>query len=219
MTSLQNISPFLMSAAIALSAATVMAKEVTPSTPMPTLPPMPMPTPSVTPMPMPMPTPALSTETEKPAPKSEVPQTEAATKQATNTIVDVASEAGTFKTLVAALKAADLVETLSSPGPFTVFAPTDAAFAALPKGTVEKLLKPENKEKLVKILTYHVVPGSVASKTLKSGKVKTVEGSSLMVTVSKRNVTIDKATVKTADIKASNGLIHVIDQVIVPADL
>ena len=110
----------------------------------------------------------------KPAPMS-APGSMMAADQ---TIVQIASANGSFKTLTAALKAAGLVSTLSSPGPFTVFAPTDAAFAALPKGTVEKLLKPENKAMLVKILTYHVVSGEVLSTSLKSGNVKTVEGRS-----------------------------------------
>ena len=133
------------------------------------------------------------------------------------TIVQIASTNGSFKTLTAALKAAGLIETLSSPGPFTVFAPTDAAFAALPKGTVEKLLKPENKAMLVKILTYHVVSGEVLSSSLKTGNVKTVEGSPVMVKVGTRGVMVNNARVLKADIKASNGVIHVIDRVIMPA--
>ena len=140
-----------------------------------------------------------------------------AEKPVSNTIVDVASGAGSFNTLVAAVKAAGLVETLSSPGPFTVFAPTDAAFKALPKGVLDKLLLPKNKATLVRILTYHVVSGSVKSNTLKSGKVKTVEGSSVMVKVGKTGtVMVDKATVKAVDIDASNGIIHVIDKVLLP---
>ena len=134
--------------------------------------------------------------------------------------MDVASGAGSFNTLVAAVKAAGLVETLSSPGPFTVFAPTDAAFKALPPGVLDKLLLPKNKATLVKILTYHVVPGSVKSNTLKSGKVKTVEGASVMVRVGKSgSVMVDKAMVKTADISASNGIIHVIDKVLLPSGI
>ena len=133
------------------------------------------------------------------------------------TIVQIASTNGSFKTLTAALKAAGLISTLSSPGPFTVFAPTDAAFAALPKGTVEKLLKPENKAMLVKILTYHVVSGEVLSTSLKSGNVKTVEGSSVRVKVSPRGVMVNSAKVVKADIRASNGVIHVIDKVIMPS--
>jgi uncharacterized surface protein with fasciclin (FAS1) repeats len=131
-------------------------------------------------------------------------------------IVAIASGNGQFKTLTAALGAADLVTTLKGKGPFTVFAPTDAAFAALPKGTVENLLKPENKALLTKILTYHVVPGSVVSTSLKSGDVKSVEGSSLKVAVSPGKVTVGGANVVKADIKASNGVIHVIDKVLMP---
>ncbi|PSB20888.1 fasciclin [Phormidesmis priestleyi ULC007] len=133
------------------------------------------------------------------------------------TIVEIASTNDSFKTLTAALKAAGLVETLSSPGPFTVFAPTDAAFAALPKGTVEELLKPENKAILVKVLTYHVVSGEVLSTNLKSGNVKTVEGSPVMVKVGTSSVMVNNAKVVKADIKASNGVIHVIDRVILPS--
>ena len=133
-----------------------------------------------------------------------------------DTVVGVAEKAGSFKTLVAALKAAGLVEILSSKGPFTVFAPTDEAFAKLPKGTVEDLLKPENKAKLTKILTYHVVPGKVTSKEVKPGEVKTVEGKSLKVTVEKGMVMINDAMVVKVDVEASNGVIHVIDKVLLP---
>ncbi len=135
---------------------------------------------------------------------------------AKNTIVDVAVANGSFKTLTAALKAAGLVETLKGNGPFTVFAPTDAAFAKLPKGTVEMLLKPENKAALVRILTYHVVSGNVLSTDLKSGQVRTLEGSPVNVMVGKDGVMINKSTVKAADVKASNGVIHVIDTVLMP---
>jgi uncharacterized surface protein with fasciclin (FAS1) repeats len=138
---------------------------------------------------------------------------------ATGTIVDVAVANGSFNTLVAAVKAAGLAETLSGKGPFTVFAPTDAAFAALPKGTVEKLLKPENKAKLVKVLTYHVVAGKVESKTLKSGQVKTVEGAAVAVKVAGGKVMINRANVIQADVPASNGVIHVIDHVLLPPGL
>jgi uncharacterized surface protein with fasciclin (FAS1) repeats len=131
-------------------------------------------------------------------------------------IVAIASGDAQFKTLTKALGSAGLVTTLQGKGPFTVFAPTDAAFAALPKGTVENLLKPENKAKLTKILTYHVVPGSVVSTSLKSGDVKSVEGSSLKVAVSTGKVTVGGANVVKADIKASNGVIHVIDKVLMP---
>jgi uncharacterized surface protein with fasciclin (FAS1) repeats len=152
--------------------------------------------------------------------KSQAKPVAVATK-ATNagTIVDVASANGSFKTLVAAVKAAGLVETLSGKGPFTVFAPTDEAFAALPKGTLDKLLKPENKKTLKKILTYHVVSGEVTSKAIKPGAVKTVEGSPVTVTVKNGSVKVDKASVVKADVKASNGVIHVIDKVILPPGL
>ncbi len=132
-------------------------------------------------------------------------------------IVDTAVSAGSFNTLVAAVKAAGLVDTLKGEGPFTVFAPTDEAFAALPAGTVEDLLKPENKDKLVSILTYHVVPGKVMSTDL-SGKtldVSTVQGSSVKIDAM-AGVKVDNATVTAADIEASNGVIHVIDTVIIP---
>ena len=133
-------------------------------------------------------------------------------------IVAIASGDAQFKTLTKALGSAGLVTTLQGKGPFTVFAPTDAAFAALPKGTVENLLKPENKALLTKILTYHVVPGSVVSTSLKSGDVKSVEGSSLKVGVNAGKVTVSGANVVKADIKASNGVIHVIDKVLMPPD-
>ncbi|PQO39009.1 Nex18 symbiotically induced protein [Blastopirellula marina] len=132
-------------------------------------------------------------------------------------IVDTAVEAGSFKTLVAAVSEADLVATLKSKGPFTVFAPTDEAFAALPEGTVQALLKPENKEKLVKILTYHVVPGKVMAKdAMKLKEAKTVEGSTIDVQVKDGSVMIDEAKVVKANIVTSNGVIHVIDKVIMP---
>ncbi|NMG23087.1 fasciclin domain-containing protein [Brasilonema bromeliae] len=134
------------------------------------------------------------------------------------TVVDVASSNPSFKTLVKAVKAAGLVETLSGSGPFTVFAPTDAAFNKLPKATLQKLLKPENKETLTKILTYHVVSGAVDSKSLKSGAVNTVEGSPVDVKVGK-GVTVGKAKVTKPDIKASNGVIHAIDTVLLPPDV
>ena len=161
--------------------------------------------PSVTPTPKP---------TIAPPNKSGVPVSKKVSK---NTLVDVASANGSFKTLTAALKAAGLVDTLKGPGPFTVFAPTDAAFAKLPKGTVETLLRPENKAQLVKILTYHVVSGEVLSTTLKSGKVKTVEGDTVNVSVQKSGVTINKSKVTAVDVKASNGVIHVIDTVLMPS--
>src|SRR6478735_3517852 len=132
-------------------------------------------------------------------------------------IVDTAVGAGQFKTLAAALKAADLVDTLKGPGPFTVFAPTDEAFAKLPPGTVENLLKPENKAKLTAILAYHVVPGAVnAEQVTKLTEAKTVNGAMVKVSTKGGKVTINDATVVKADIAASNGVIHVIDKVILP---
>ena len=132
-------------------------------------------------------------------------------------IVDTAVAAGNFKTLAAALKATDLIETLKGKGPFTVFAPTDKAFGKLPKGTVEELLKPENKEKLTSILTYHVVPGRVmAADVVKLSKAKTVQGSNVKIRVKDGKVYLDKALVTATDIKAGNGVIHVIDSVILP---
>ena len=132
-------------------------------------------------------------------------------------IVDTAVKAGSFNTLVAAVKAAGLVETLKGEGPFTVFAPTDAAFKKLPKGTVEDLLKPENKAKLAAILTYHVVPGKVMSKDIAGKKLeaKTVQGQKVAVDATS-GVEIDNAKVIQADIATSNGVIHVIDTVILP---
>jgi uncharacterized surface protein with fasciclin (FAS1) repeats len=138
------------------------------------------------------------------------------TKAAGKDIVAVASGNGSFNTLVAALKAAGLVETLQGPGPFTVFAPTDEAFAKLPKGTVEDLLKPENKAKLVSILSYHVVAGKVMAADVKTMKAKTVNGQSLDVKVTEGAVTVNKANVVKTDVAASNGVIHVIDTVVLP---
>jgi len=131
-------------------------------------------------------------------------------------LVAVASGADNFKTLVAAVKAAGLVETLQGDGPFTVFAPTDEAFAKLPAGTVENLLRPENKEKLVAILTYHVVSGKVMAADVKTMKAKTVNGQSLDIQVNDGAVTVDKAKVIKTDVDASNGVIHVIDTVVLP---
>ncbi|WP_343080714.1 fasciclin domain-containing protein [Ostreiculturibacter nitratireducens] len=132
-------------------------------------------------------------------------------------IVDIASSNDDFSTLVAALQAADLVDTLKGDGPFTVFAPTNAAFAALPAGTVETLLEPENKDQLTAILTYHVVPGAVTSDQLagKRMNVATVQGQTVHID-GRRGVKVNDANVTTADIMASNGVIHVIDKVILP---
>lgn len=137
-------------------------------------------------------------------------------KKVKKDLVDVAASAENFTTLVAAVKAADLVKTLQSEGPFTVFAPTDEAFAALPAGTVESLLKPENKDKLVSILTYHVVPAKVLAKDVAAGKVATANGSKVKIAIDDGNVMVQDATVVATDIMASNGVIHVIDKVIIP---
>ena len=134
-------------------------------------------------------------------------------------IVDTAVAAGSFNTLAKALEAAGLVQTLKGPGPFTVFAPTDEAFAKLPAGTLETLLKPENKAKLTRILTYHVVSGKVmAADVVKVKSAKAVSGDTLTVMTQGSNVMIDKAQVVKTDIAASNGVIHVIDTVLLPKD-
>ncbi len=132
------------------------------------------------------------------------------------TIVGVAAGAGQFNTLVAAVKAAGLVDTLNGKGPFTVFAPTDEAFAKLPAGTVENLLKPENKEKLAGILTYHVIAAKVMAADVKTSSVKTVNGKEASIKVDAGKVTIGSASVVKTDIAASNGVIHVIDTVLIP---
>ncbi len=133
-------------------------------------------------------------------------------------IVDTAVAAGQFKTLAAALTAAGLVNTLKGPGPFTVFAPTDAAFAKLPAGTVDTLLKPENKAQLVAVLTYHVVPGKVMSSALagKTTDAKTVEGRTVKVDATGVGVAVNGAKVVAADVAATNGVIHAIDTVLIP---
>lgn len=150
----------------------------------------------------------MSTMSARPAP---------AQPMASNTIVDVAGKAGTFKTLLAAAQAAGLVDTLKGPGPLTVFAPTDDAFAKLPKGTVETLLKPENKEQLARILKHHVVAGKVMSKDIAGKRLAadTAAGTKLAIDA-RRGVRIGGATVTTADVEASNGVIHVVDRVILP---
>lgn len=131
-------------------------------------------------------------------------------------IVGVATGAGSFNTLVAAVKAAGLVETLKGQGPFTVFAPTDEAFAKLPAGTVESLLLPENKQKLIGILTYHVLAGKVMAADVKTMQAKTVNGAELAITVGTGGVLVNNAKVVATDIAASNGVIHVIDTVVLP---
>ena len=141
-------------------------------------------------------------------------------KKAKSDIVDTAVAAGDFTTLAAALQAGGLVDTLKGDGPYTVFAPTDEAFAKLPEGTVEALLKPENKDQLVAILTYHVVPGTVMSADImnKQTSATTVEGSMVDINALQGGVKIEGANVVTADIVADNGVIHVIDKVILPSD-
>ena len=135
---------------------------------------------------------------------------------ASGDLVAVASGAGSFNTLVAAVKAAGLVETLQGKGPFTIFAPTDEAFAKLPPGTVENLLKPENKDQLIAILTYHVVAGKVMAADVKTMQAKTVNGKELSIKVADGKVTVDSAKVTKTDVAASNGVIHVIDTVVLP---
>lgn len=143
----------------------------------------------------------------------------AAQGAASRDIVDTAVANGSFTTLATALKAAGLVETLKGQGPFTVFAPTDAAFAKLPAGTVESLLKPENKDKLRRVLTYHVVAGKVgAAEVVKMTSAKTVAGDLLTIRASGGSVEVNDARVITADVAASNGVIHVIDTVLIPAE-
>jgi len=145
------------------------------------------------------------------------PATVVAAEQQSKDIVDTAVAAGQFKTLAAALQAAGLVDTLKGKGPFTVLAPTDAAFAKLPAGTVENLLKPENKDKLIAVLTYHVIPGKAMSKDVAGmTSAKTVNGKEVAISVTDGKVTIGGANVTTADIAASNGVIHVIDTVLLP---
>lgn len=136
---------------------------------------------------------------------------------ATGDIIDVAVSAGQFTTLAAALEAADLVSTLQGAGPFTVFAPTDEAFAALPAGTVESLLKPENRDQLISILTYHVVAGKVmAADVVGLSEAATVNGSDVAIKVEDGSVFINEATVVAADVEATNGVIHVVNKVILP---
>jgi len=145
------------------------------------------------------------------------PGKEPAQEEKAKDIVDLAVETDILSTLVAAVKAGELVDVLKGEGPFTVFAPTNEAFAALPKGTLEMLLKPENKDKLVAILTYHVVPGKVMSTDLSNGMMaKTANGSKIKISLEKSSVRINEAQVVAADIVAANGVVHVIDKVILP---
>ena len=164
---------------------------------------------------------ACSSSTKSTAATTAAPAATTAAPAAAKTvdIVDTAVAAGSFKTLAAALTAAGLVETLKGPGPFTVFAPTDEAFAKLPKGTLEDLLKPENKAKLAAILTYHVVAGKVSgADVVKLKSAKTVNGKDVTIAVTGADVTLNGTTkVTKTDIAASNGIIHVIDSVLIPA--
>jgi uncharacterized surface protein with fasciclin (FAS1) repeats len=159
-----------------------------------------------------------SDEAATPAATSAAPMTSAAAPTSAGTIVDVASANPDFSTLVTAVTAAGLGETLSGTGPFTVFAPTNEAFAALPAGLLDKLLLPANKEALTKILTYHVIPAKVMAADVTAGKVATVEGQKVTIATD-GGVKVDKATVTATDVAASNGVIHVIDQVLVPSDV
>ncbi|MBD2250137.1 fasciclin domain-containing protein [Nostoc parmelioides] len=136
-------------------------------------------------------------------------------------LANSAANQGQFTTLIQAVKAAGLTDQLAAPGPYTVFAPTDAAFAALPKNTLNNLLQPANKQQLVKLLAYHVLPGTFTSNQLKSGQVKTVEGSPVTINVDPTNntVTVNGARVTQADIPASNGIVHVVDKVILPPNV
>lgn len=142
--------------------------------------------------------------------------TTAATDTSQQSLVAIAAGNKSFSTLVAAVKAAGLVEALNGDGPFTIFAPTNEAFAKLPAGTVESLLKPENKDKLAKILMYHVIPAKVMAADVKTGEAKTLQGSTLEIKVADGTVMVDKAKVIKTDIVGSNGVIHVIDSVILP---
>ncbi len=148
---------------------------------------------------------------------TEMPADTAETTTESETIVDVAAANGSFNTLVAAIEAAGLAETLSGEGPFTVFAPTDEAFAALPEGVLDSLLLPENQEVLAQILTYHVVPAEVPSSEITPGAVATVEGEEVNIAVDGDTVSVNDATVAMPDVMASNGVIHVIDSVLVPS--
>jgi uncharacterized surface protein with fasciclin (FAS1) repeats len=145
-----------------------------------------------------------------------LPVTAQADTKPIKNVVEIAAGADDFSTLVAAVKAAGLAEALSGDGPFTIFAPTNSAFAKLPKGTVESLLKPEAKEKLGAILKYHVVAGKVMAADVKAGKVKTLNGKEITISVADGKVKVDGATVVKTDIVGTNGVIHVIDSVVLP---
>ncbi len=160
-----------------------------------------------------------TTAAETTAEETMASEDEAMESEEPGTIVDVAAGNEEFSTLVAAVQAAGLVETLSGDGPFTVFAPTNAAFEALPAGVLDALLLPENKDTLVKILTYHVVAGEVTSDRIGAGNVPTVEGQTVAVTTEGGGVQVNGANVIATDVEASNGVIHVIDAVILPPDV
>ena len=151
-------------------------------------------------------------------PKKKTEFTSTTSKAKSPDIVDTAISAGQFKTLATALKAAGLVETLKGSGPFTVFAPTDDAFAKLPKGTVEELLKPENRSKLANILKYHVIAGKVPSKAIEPGKVNTVASGSVKLKLKDDSIMVNKSKVIKPDVNAANGVIHIIDTVLIPKD-
>ncbi len=157
--------------------------------------------------------------TESPIAESPIAGSPTATAGANATIDQVVSSNASFSTLNSAIQAAELESTLSGTGPYTVFAPTDAAFAALPPGTLDQLLLPENKAQLQQLLSYHVVPGSVTSAQITPGEVNTVEGAPVNITTSAGEVTVGNARVTEPDITASNGVIHAIDQVLLPPDL
>ena len=140
---------------------------------------------------------------------------------ATQNLAELAKSAasqGQFQTLIRAVQAAGLTEQLAKPGPYTIFAPTDAAFSALPKTTLDQLLQPSNKQQLVKLLAYHVIPGGITSQQLTSGQVKTIEGSPIQITVDRasNSITVNNAKVTQPDIPASNGIVHIVDQVLLP---
>ncbi len=191
----------------------------TPSTSPAPLPPSTVPAP-VPPTTIPGTVPPLPGTEVPTAPGAEIETPEPSAETEGEDIISIAQSNPSFTMLTKALQAAGLVDTLKGNGPFTVFAPSDAAFAKLPQDAVQDLLKPENKEVLVKILTYHVVPGRVLSTDLKSGEVRSVEGGPISVKVDPATgVQVNDATVVQPDIKASNGVIHVIDNVILPPDL
>ncbi|NCJ06843.1 fasciclin domain-containing protein [Synechococcales cyanobacterium C] len=183
-------------------------------TPVADAPMTPMPSEPTAPAATEMPEPTAPAATEMPEPTAP-----AAAEPGGTSIVDIASSSDSFSILTQAIEAAGLTNTLAGEGPFTVFAPTDTAFAALPEGALDMLMMPENRDTLVKILTYHVVPGEALSTSLESGSVQTVEGGDVEVTVNETSVMVNNANVVQADIEASNGVIHVIDQVILPPDL